>query len=243
MTFNCSTINSCYKCGKAVDRSDEGNEINSIDVDDTAPAYCDNCFETITNNLVCNRIAKFIYQRWFMINQFAEGFIDSLYRKSDEPTYSGELKDGKPHGYGVYRYNGHQYKGAFINGKFDGFGMLKYPDGEKYVGGWKDGDKKGKGILVDGCGIETAYEYTAGGNNYCYGACHICGLNKQLWHIIAVLYLAIVAIIAIASISTAESILMGLLLGIIVIGMTTFVLYIALHFVSFILLIIVKLIG
>jgi len=43
-----------------------------------------------------------------------KGFGD----KETHPIYQGQVKDGKP----------------------DGLGIIIYPDGNKYVGGWKDGE-------------------------------------------------------------------------------------------------------
>jgi len=52
-------------------------------------------------------------------NPSGDGYV---WKKSGEkethPIYQGQVKDGKP----------------------DGLGIIIYPDGNKYVGGWKDGE-------------------------------------------------------------------------------------------------------
>ncbi len=50
-------------------------------------------------------------------------------------TYSGEIKDGKPHGKGILTYeDGEKYSGDWINGMREGKGTLIYIDGSKYDG-------------------------------------------------------------------------------------------------------------
>ncbi|MDP6781530.1 MAG: hypothetical protein QGH32_07250, partial [Alphaproteobacteria bacterium] len=60
--------------------------------------------------------------------------------------YSGEWKDGEPHGQGTHTFaDGTKYVGEHKDGKFHGQGATTYPDGTKYVGEWKDGKKHGYG--------------------------------------------------------------------------------------------------
>ena len=42
------------------------------------------------------------------------------------------------------------------NGKPNGFGVLTFPWGDKYIGEWKDGKKDGKGVILyeDGSKME-----------------------------------------------------------------------------------------
>ena len=56
-------------------------------------------------------------------------------------NYEGELNDdGLYHGKGVITYpNGEKYVGEFKEGLRNGQGTYTYPDGEKYVGEWKNG--------------------------------------------------------------------------------------------------------
>jgi len=62
-------------------------------------------------------------------------------------NYEGELNDdGLYHGKGVITYpNGEQYVGDFKDGKRDGQGTYIYSSGSKYVGEWKDGKRGGQG--------------------------------------------------------------------------------------------------
>ena len=39
--------------------------------------------------------------------------------------------------------NGNLYDGEFVEGRFDGFGMYKWPDGENYTGEWKKDKRHG----------------------------------------------------------------------------------------------------
>jgi hypothetical protein len=46
------------------------------------------------------------------------------------------------------------YNGEFLNGSFDGFGVLKYVNNHKYVGEFKNSTKHGRGIFTKGTRIE-----------------------------------------------------------------------------------------
>ena len=66
--------------------------------------------------------------------------------KDTNPVYKGDVKDGKP----------------------DGLGFLIYPDGRKYVGGWKDGERNGQGtftIIFRDFGIKYVGEWKDGKKN------------------------------------------------------------------------------
>ena len=59
--------------------------------------------------------------------------------------YTGEMRDGVPHGKGVFKYkNGNEYDGEFIKGMKDGHGRYKSNEGE-YDGFWKEDKKDGHG--------------------------------------------------------------------------------------------------
>jgi hypothetical protein len=64
-----------------------------------------------------------------------------------EEYYSGAVNsNGTPHGIGERRdASGNVYVGNFVNGKRDGKGVMKYPDGAVYDGEWKDGQQHGEG--------------------------------------------------------------------------------------------------
>ena len=62
----------------------------------------------------------------------------------------GEYKDGKIwNGHGTYTYpNGDKYEGEFKDGEKNGQGTFTFSDGSKYVGEFKDG-KPWKGTMYD----------------------------------------------------------------------------------------------
>jgi len=90
--------------------------------------------------------------------------------KNTRPQYKGEVENGKPNGLGVliYPYNGKIIVGEWKNGKEwktkhrtkygrlilkfemgkNGQGTTTYPDGRKYVGEWKNGEKSGQGTYT-----------------------------------------------------------------------------------------------
>ncbi len=53
------------------------------------------------------------------------------------------------HGQGTYILpDGEKYVGEFKDDKFHGQGTYTWPDGEKYVGEWKDNNRTGQGTLT-----------------------------------------------------------------------------------------------
>ena len=74
---------------------------------------------------------------------------------SEEMSYSGDWKDGKAHGQGLYenKKSGLIYKGDWKNSKFDGSGTLISIKGDEYVGEFKDGRYHGNGDLTYADGI------------------------------------------------------------------------------------------
>lgn len=64
-------------------------------------------------------------------------------------THTGYFMNGKPEGQGTFKApNGHQYVGNYKNGTFHGKGTMNYPNGGKYVGMWKEGVHHGQGSLT-----------------------------------------------------------------------------------------------
>lgn len=55
-------------------------------------------------------------------------------------TYTGELRDGEPHGTGILRLNnGDRYEGEFQDGVFHGSGTYTWADGRSYTGRFETG--------------------------------------------------------------------------------------------------------
>ena len=96
-------------------------------------------------------------------NGLLNGHGNISYAKEDEHNrnnYTGELKDGEPHGKGkMFWKDGSFYDGEWEKGVIDGFGTKKTP-GLYYEGFFKDGHKygKGKNIFGDGEVHEGDYE-------------------------------------------------------------------------------------
>eukprot|EP00811_Abedinium_folium_P036459 NODE_9166_length_1442_cov_10.377947.p1 GENE.NODE_9166_length_1442_cov_10.377947~~NODE_9166_length_1442_cov_10.377947.p1 ORF type:complete len:346 (-),score=63.58 NODE_9166_length_1442_cov_10.377947:288-1325(-) len=64
-----------------------------------------------------------------------------------EGTYSGQMKDGIPHGTGVQWWpNGCEYSGGWKDGAAQGLGTLIMSNGGLYEGEWFDGRKHGRGF-------------------------------------------------------------------------------------------------
>jgi len=78
------------------------------------------------------------------VGEFKSGKFNGTYTRANGDKYVGEVRDGKPHGYGTYYFladnqrRGDKYVGDFKSGKFNGQGTLTYADGDKLVGEWKD---------------------------------------------------------------------------------------------------------
>ena len=75
-------------------------------------------------------------------------------------TYSGEWRNDKFEGFGVYKYrNGTKYSGQFSNNRRNGKGTYTWPDGATYVGEYKDDLRSGKGSFTFPNGVKFVGEY------------------------------------------------------------------------------------
>ncbi len=67
----------------------------------------------------------------------------------DGGTYTGQLKDGEPHGEGKWSHpDGTKYEGEFYEGKIQGYGEMTFPGGEIYKGELRNGVAHGDGIMI-----------------------------------------------------------------------------------------------
>lgn len=85
----------------------------------------------------------------------------------DNGVFEGEIKSGKPHGYGICQYSdGSKYEGNWVAGVRSGEGTITYENGCKWSGVWKkDNPWEGKGVIYD---YKTCYyegEYKNGEPN------------------------------------------------------------------------------
>lgn len=75
-------------------------------------------------------------------------------------TFKGTWKDDLKNGYGEEMISdiGYYYKGNFVNDNYEGHGEQKRGDADFYVGGFKNGERHGQGVLTfdtDGAGKAT----------------------------------------------------------------------------------------
>jgi len=67
----------------------------------------------------------------------------------DGGTYTGPLKNGRPHGRGYWTHpGGKEYQGDFVEGSIEGRGVMTFPGGEEYRGEFKDGVADGSGTII-----------------------------------------------------------------------------------------------
>ncbi|PGT89016.1 hypothetical protein COD11_04900 [Bacillus sp. AFS040349] len=72
----------------------------------------------------------------------------STYEWPDGSKYTGEFKNGQPHGKGTLEWvNGDTYIGEFLNGQLTGRGKLVFANGAIYEGNLLDGKPHGEGTM------------------------------------------------------------------------------------------------
>mgnify|MGYP003313446926 CR=1 FL=1 len=83
-------------------------------------------------------------------NPFGDGYIwKGFGDKKNHLKYRGEVKNGKPNGFGILIYkDGRKYEGNWKNGIWFGKGKYSFNDGSGYNGEWKNGVESGLGILT-----------------------------------------------------------------------------------------------
>ncbi len=78
-------------------------------------------------------------------------------------TYTGPLKEGEPHGYGIWEHpDGRRYEGDFSSGRIEGYGTMTFPGGERYTGFLKDGKAHGEGTMIHPDGRQVSGQWVEG---------------------------------------------------------------------------------
>ena len=109
---------------------------------------------------------KFVFQgggiyNGEVINGVATGKGKYIY-KNPEKTYEGDFKNNKKHGNGVLVTEKYTYDGQFADGQMNGKGTLKWKDGKKLIGEFKDGKPEGECEQVSPDGKTKKCLYEAG---------------------------------------------------------------------------------
>ncbi len=60
--------------------------------------------------------------------------------------YEGQWEKGLKHGQGIEITGSYEYTGQFVDGKREGDGEIKFPNGDSYKGQWKSDMKEGQGV-------------------------------------------------------------------------------------------------
>lgn len=83
------------------------------------------------------------------INNSTVNIYQSSSFSVDNGCYEGDIKSGKPHGYGICEYrDGSKYEGNWLAGVRSGKGTIYYEDGKSWSGEWKnDYEYTGEGIV------------------------------------------------------------------------------------------------
>ena len=82
-----------------------------------------------------------------------------------EDKYTGEMKDGKKHGRGVYvwgrdsKWAGDRYEGDWKDGKVWGRGVYVWANGDRYEGEFRDDKRHGRGVFRFASGDECEGEW------------------------------------------------------------------------------------
>jgi serine/threonine protein kinase len=78
---------------------------------------------------------------------------------SNGSRYEGNFLNGKYDGKGVLSSNGDVYTGDFQNGTYHGFGSYRFSNGDSYVGDWRFGKNNGRGTFTYADGSRYQGEY------------------------------------------------------------------------------------
>lgn len=107
------------------------------------------CYETGNGITADIELAKQSYLKAITLgNQEAKTRLDALLKKSQNTKTVKDYKVGES-----------TYDGELLNGKYHGFGTMKWTDGKKYVGEFKNGLRNGKGTFYFANGCTYTGEY------------------------------------------------------------------------------------
>ena len=105
----------------------------------------------------------------------AKVYVWKAFGDSDiNPKYEGEIKNGKPDGFGILTYIdlvscrpvcGKKYVGEFKDGLRHGQGTHTWSEGSMYVGEYKDGKRNGQGTMTYSSGNRYVGEWKDGKRN------------------------------------------------------------------------------
>jgi len=83
-------------------------------------------------------------------NGFAQGHGTLVWLQNQQPMdrFSGEYRDGKRVGRGVYIWaSGERYEGQYRDDKRTGSGVYTWSNGDRYEGNFRDGVLHGRGVM------------------------------------------------------------------------------------------------
>lgn len=142
----------------------ENNILSGVGKDMAAPnqdATVEQCIALINRILKNNKGKQFTYNG--KANNIPYESKSQIIATINYNTgkYTGEVKNGIPHGYGTMVYtDGARYEGDWKDGLRDGQGTYLYTDNGvdygKYVGNWKNNKKNGQGILTTSSSSSTS---------------------------------------------------------------------------------------
>lgn len=107
--------------------------------------------------------ARYWNQRFYSATRVLPGAIRETEEVREEAiqfargTYTGELRNGEPHGEGVMEMNnGDTYRGEFREGLFHGQGIYTWADGSRFSGSFRQGEMHGDGEFKTAAGESVA---------------------------------------------------------------------------------------
>ncbi|MBT8221212.1 MAG: caspase family protein [Bacteroidia bacterium] len=97
--------------------------------------------------------------------QFKNGKMHGygIYRSKSRTRYEGEWFYGRRHGKGkLYFSNGDIYHGDFGSNKMEGYGKISYSNGDNYLGDWKNNKANGNGSYTFSDGDKYTGKFVVG---------------------------------------------------------------------------------